>query len=230
MPEATLFAVFIAGLLGGGHCAAMCGGIVSALSVQRGARFSFHLAYNAGRVGSYAVAGAIAGAIGGMVLLNEALSIRIAMYIVANGLIVLMGLYLAGGSALITRFEALGRMPWRYISRLTRGLLPVDTWPRALLAGSIWGWLPCGLTYSVLAIALVSGSGGPGAALMAAFGLGTLPNLLAAGMLLTRVRPWLQQPMVRRISGCVLLGFGVAGMAQATGLGEQIRRGVLCLF
>jgi sulfite exporter TauE/SafE len=230
MPEATLVAVFLAGLLGGGHCAAMCGGIVGALSAQRGARFSFHLAYNAGRVGSYAVAGAIAGAIGGMVLLTEVLSVRIAMFIVANALLVLMGLYLAGGPALITRFEAIGRTPWRYISRLTRGVLPVDSWPRALLAGSIWGWLPCGLTYSVLAIALVSGSGARGASVMTVFGLGTVPNLLAAGMLFTRVRPWLQHLMVRRISGCLLLAFGVAGLANATGLGEQIRRGVLCLF
>ena len=230
MPEATLIAVFTAGLLGGGHCAAMCGGIVSALSVQRRARLLFHLAYNAGRIASYALAGAIVGAIGGMALLTEALSVRIAMFIVANTLLVLMGLYLAGGPALITRFEGLGRHPWRHISRLTRCVMPLDSWPRALLAGSIWGWLPCGLTYSVLAIALVSGSGARGAGLMAAFGLGTLPNLLAAGMLLTRVRPWLQQPWVRRISGCLLLGFGISGLAQAIGLGEQIRRGALCLL
>src|SRR5689334_3270075 len=94
MPEATLLAVFLAGLFGGGHCAAMCGGIVGALAAQRGAKLSFHLAYNAGRVGSYLVAGAIAGAIGGMILLTEVLSIRIAMYIVANVLLALMGLYL----------------------------------------------------------------------------------------------------------------------------------------
>src|SRR3954465_15822072 len=172
--------------------------------------------------GGVAGAGGSAGAIGGMVLLTEVLSVRIAMFIVANALLVLMGLYLAGGPALITRFEAVGRTPWRHISRLTRGVLPVDSWPRALLAGSIWGWLPCGLTYSVLAIALVSGSGARGATLMAVFGLGTLPNLLAAGMLVTPVRPWLQRLVVRRISGCLLLAFGVAGVAHATGLGEQI--------
>jgi sulfite exporter TauE/SafE len=230
MPEATLLAVFLAGLFGGGHCAAMCGGIVGALAGQRGAKLSFHLAYNTGRVGSYLVAGAIAGAIGGMILLTEVLSIRIAMYIVANVLLALMGLYLAGGPALIARFEAVGRPAWRSISRLTAGILPVYSWPRALVAGSIWGWLPCGLTYSVLAIALVSGSGARGAELMAVFGLGTVPNLLAAGMLVTRARPWLQQQMVRRISGCLLLAFGVAGVAHATGLAEQIRRGVLCLL
>jgi sulfite exporter TauE/SafE len=230
MPEATLLAVFLAGLFGGGHCAAMCGGIVGALSAQRRAGFSLQLGYNVGRIGSYALAGALAGSIGGLMLFGELLTVRVALYAVANVLLVLIGLYLAGGPALVTRLEALGRRPWRYIGRLTRRVLPADTLPRALVAGAIWGWLPCGLTYSVLAIALVSGSGARGAGLMAAFGLGTLPNLLAAGLLVTRARPWLQGRLVRRIAGGVVLGFGIAGLAHATWLGDQIRRGVLCLF
>jgi sulfite exporter TauE/SafE len=230
MPEATLLAVFLAGLAGGGHCAAMCGGIVGALSAQRRAGFSLQFAYNTGRIGSYAAAGALAGSIGGLLLLGELLSLRIALYVVANILLVLIGLYLAGGLTLITRLEALGRRPWRHISRLTRSVLPADTLPRALGAGAIWGWLPCGLTYSILAIALVSGSGSRGASLMAAFGLGTLPNLLAAGLLFTRARPWLQGRLARRIAGGLVLGFGIAGLAHATWLGDQIRRGVLCVL
>jgi len=230
MPEATLLAVFLAGLFGGGHCAAMCGGIVGALSAQRRAGFSLQLAYNVGRIGSYALAGALAGSIGGLMLLGGLLTVRIALYAVANLLLVLIGLYLAGGPALVTRLEALGRRPWQHIGRLTRCVLPADTLPRALGAGAIWGWLPCGLTYSVLAIALVSGSGARGAGLMAAFGLGTLPNLLAAGLLVTRARPWLHGRLVRRIAGGVVLGFGIAGLAHATWLGDQIRRGVLCLL
>ena len=230
MPEATLLAVFLAGLVGGGHCAAMCGGIVGALSAQSRAGFALHLAYNTGRIGSYAAAGAMAGSLGGLLLLGELLSLRIALYVVANVLLVLIGLYLAGGPALITRLDALGRRPWRHISRLTRSVLPADTLPRALGAGAIWGWLPCGLTYSVLAIALVSGSGFRGAGLMAAFGLGTLPNLLAAGLFLSRARPWLRSGPAPRIAGALVLAFGIAGLAQASGLGDQIRRGVLCLF
>jgi uncharacterized protein len=230
MPEATLLAVFLAGLFGGGHCAAMCGGIVGALSAQRRAGLSLQLGYNIGRIGSYALAGVLAGSIGGLMLLGGLLTVRVSLYAVANLLLVLVGLYLAGGPALVTRFEALGRRPWRYIAPLTRSVLPADTVPRALGAGAIWGWLPCGLTYSVLAIALVSGSGARGASLMAAFGLGTLPNLFAAGLLVTRAQPWLQGRFVRRIAGGVILGFGVAGLAHATWLGGQIRRGVLCLL
>jgi len=230
MPEATLLAVFLAGLFGGGHCAAMCGGIVGALSAQNRAGFPLQLGYNFGRIGSYAMAGAVAGSIGGLFLLGGLLSVRMGLYVLANILLVLIGLYLAGGPALVTRLEALGRRPWRYIGRLTRSVLPADTLTRALAAGAIWGWLPCGLTYSVLAIALVSGSGTRGASLMTAFGLGTLPNLLAAGLLLTRARPWLQGRVAKRIAGGLVLSFGVAGLAHATWLGDQIRRGVLCLL
>ncbi|MDP2135862.1 MAG: sulfite exporter TauE/SafE family protein, partial [Sulfuritalea sp.] len=80
MPDSGFFAVFLIGLLGGVHCAGMCGGIVSALSLQMpgksgsgGAAWTIHLAYNLGRISSYAVAGALMGALGSLgLLLNNA--------------------------------------------------------------------------------------------------------------------------------------------------------------
>jgi sulfite exporter TauE/SafE len=230
IPETTLLAVGLAGLLGGGHCAGMCGGIVSALSAGAGSRLPLHLAYNAGRIASYALAGAIAGALGGMVLYYDVLPLQLALYVLANLMLILLGLYLAGWSSLVTRLEAPGRRLWRHISPLTTRFLPVDTVPRAFAVGTLWGWLPCGLTYSALAIALASGGAANGAALMLAFGLGTLPNLLLAGLLLRRARSWFQDRMVRLVSGGLVLGFGVAGLANAAQLGDQIRRGVLCLI
>jgi len=230
MPEATLLAVFLAGLLGGGHCAGMCGGIVSALSAGAGSRLPLHLAYNAGRIASYTLAGAVAGALGGMVLYYDLLPLQLALYVLANLMLILLGLYLAGWSSMVTRLEAAGRGLWRHISPLTKRFLPVNTLPQAFAVGTLWGWLPCGLIYSVLAIALVSGSAANGAALMLAFGLGTLPNLLLAGLLLRRARSWFQDRMVRWVSGGLVLGFGIAGLANAAQLGDQIRRGVLCLI
>lgn len=228
MPDTTLLAVFLAGLLGGGHCAGMCGGIVSALS-SANARFPLHLAYNAGRVASYTLAGAVAGSLGGLALLYDVLPMQLGLYVVANVMLVLLGLYLAGWSSLVTKFELLGHRLWQRLSPLTRKFLPADTVPRALAIGALWGWLPCGLTYSVLAIALVSGGPANGAGLMLAFGFGTLPNLLAAGLLLTRASHWLKARTLRTISGVLVLGFGIAGLAHAAQLGEQILRGALCL-
>lgn len=229
MPDATLFAVFLAGLLGGGHCAGMCGGIVGALSQQRRAHLSLQLAYNGGRIGGYTVAGAFAGALGGLVLVQDILPLQLALYGVANVILVLVGLYLAGWSTLVTRLERLGRRLWSAISPMAGRFLPADTIPRAAIVGLLWGGLPCGLTYSVLAIALVSGSAANGAALMLVFGLGTAPNLIAAGLLLTRARLWLQARTLRLVSGGLVLGFGVAGLAHAAHLGDQLRRGLFCL-
>jgi sulfite exporter TauE/SafE len=169
MSDATLLAVFLAGLLGGGHCAAMCGGIVGALASRRSARVPLQLAYNAGRIGTYCVAGSLAGAIGGVVLLRDVLPVQLALYVLANLLLLSVGLYIAGWPTLVRRLEIPGQWIWRRISPLTGRFLPADTLPRALALGSIWGWLPCGLTYSVLAIALVSGSGVRGASLMLAW-------------------------------------------------------------
>ncbi|MGQ0579209.1 MAG: sulfite exporter TauE/SafE family protein [Betaproteobacteria bacterium] len=228
-PETTLLAVFLAGLLGGGHCAGMCGGIVGALSSGTGSRFPLHLAYNGGRIASYSAAGAVAGALGGMVLYYDVLPLQLALYVLANLMLILLGLYLAGWSSLVTRLEAAGRWLWREISPLTRRFLPVDTMPRAFAVGTLWGWLPCGLTYGALAIALVSAGAANGALLMLAFGLGTLPNLLLAGLLLRRARSWFQGRVVRWVSGGLVLGFGIAGLANAAQLADQIRRGVLCL-
>jgi len=85
--------------------------------------------------------------------------------------------------------------------------------PQALLAGMAWGWLPCGLVYSVLVSALAAGSATSGAALMLAFGLGTLPNLLGMGLFARQIQPFMQQLWVRRVAGLTVAGFGMWGLA-----------------
>ncbi|HWQ37222.1 MAG TPA: sulfite exporter TauE/SafE family protein [Burkholderiales bacterium] len=230
MFEAHLAAMFVTGLLSAGHCAGMCGGIVGALSARGGARLPFHLAYSAGRVGSYAIAGAAAGSIGGMsLMLSEILPVQLALYVVANILLVLLGLYLAGVSSLVTRLESAGQTLWRRLLPLTSRLLPVTTVPRAAAVGALWGWVPCGLVYAVLATVLPAGSAHEGAALMVAFGLGTLPTLLTAGLFAHGAGRLLKARALRVASGTLVLGFGVTGLARAFDLGEQIRRGILCL-
>lgn len=230
MPEASLLAVLLLGLLGAGHCAGMCGGIVSALSAQSGGtRVRLHLAYSTGRIASYATAGAIAGSLGGLgLLLSEVLPVQLGLYIFANVMMLMLGLYLAGMSSFVVRFENLGRGLWRRIAPLTRGLVPADTMPKALTIGVLWGWLPCGLVYSVLAIALFSGSAVQGAVLMAAFGLGTLPSLLGAGLLVSRASRLFRSKAFRAACGALVFGFGLTGLARAFDLGDQIRNGILC--
>lgn len=231
--ETSLAAAFLIGLLGGVHCIGMCGGIVGALTVQMpGQRpaFASHLAYSAGRVGSYCVAGALMGIVGSLGLFfNQILPMQMLLYVLANIVLVCLGLYLAGLAQPLARLEKLGGKVWRRIQPLGARLLPADTLPKAFLIGALWGWLPCGLVYSLLAVALVSGGAANGAAVMLAFGLGTLPNLLLAGLMFRRLRDFTANRRVRLVAGALVAGFGFAGLARAGNLGEHIRQGLLCI-
>lgn len=213
MPESGYFALFLVGLLGGTHCIGMCGGIVGALSLGGPARWSLHLAYNAGRILSYTAAGALAGALGaaGIGLGGDA-PVRIVLYLVANLMLVALGLYLLGVTRALAFTERLGQRLWLHIQPLTRRFLPARTVAQAFPLGVLWGWLPCGLVYSALATALGSGSVAGGALAMLAFGAGTLPNLLAAGILLAKMNEFVRRAPVRIASGLLVLGFGLYGL------------------
>ncbi|WP_153146090.1 sulfite exporter TauE/SafE family protein [Dechloromonas sp. H13] len=213
MPDSAYFALFLVGLLGGTHCVGMCGGIVGALSLGAPARWSMHLAYNAGRIASYAAAGALAGALGAASLaLDGQAPVRIGLYLLANLMLVALGLYLLGVTRALAFTERAGQHLWRVIQPLTRRFLPARTVGQAFPLGLLWGWLPCGLVYSALATALSAGAPGRGALLMLAFGLGTLPNLLLAGILLARLNAFVRRPAVRIASGLLVLGFGLYGL------------------
>lgn len=215
MPESAILAVFLAGLLGGTHCFGMCGGIVAALSagIAPGSRrWPLHLAYNLGRIASYTLAGAIAGVAGSAFLFSGSLAPRLGLMIVANLMLVAMGAYLLGLPQLILPLEKVGSRLWARIQPLSRRLLPIRSPAQAVGLGLVWGWLPCGLVYSALATALASGSVLGGAATMLAFGAGTLPNLLLAGLLAQQVRALMQARQVRAGAGLVVVGLGLYGL------------------
>lgn len=233
MVGALALGAFLMGLLGGVHCIGMCGGIAASLAGSRRGRlpgWAGALAYSGGRIASYAVAGALIGSIGGATLLLERLlPVQIAMFVLANLVLVALGLYLAGWAGWFARLEGLGKGLWSLLQPAVRPLLPADSLPKALLLGALWGWVPCGLVYSLLATALLTGSPTGGAAVMAAFGAGTLPNLLAAGMILERARALSHRRALRMAAGGLVTGFGIVGLVRSAELADHIRRGLLCL-
>lgn len=219
MPDSGFLALFLVGLLGGTHCVGMCGGIVGALTMGAPARWSMLLAYNAGRILSYSAAGAIAGALGAASLgLEGQMPIRLILYFLANLMLVALGLYLLGVTRALAFTERAGQHLWRLVQPLTRRFLPARSMGQAFPLGLLWGWLPCGLVYSALATSLTAGSAGSGALAMLAFGLGTLPNLLLAGIVLARLNEFVRRPAVRIFSGLLVLGFGLYGMLGLTRL------------
>jgi hypothetical protein len=216
MPESGYLALFLIGLLGGTHCIGMCGGIVGALSMGAGQRPSLHLAYNAGRIASYGVAGAIAGALGGASLaLSGQLPVRAVLFVLANLMLVALGIYLMGATRALAFTERFGQRLWRHVQPLTRRFLPARSVAQAFPLGLLWGWLPCGLVYSALVTALTSGSAVRGAGMMLAFGGGTLPNLLLAGLLAVRLKKFAGNPLVRVSAGLLVLAFGLWGLFAA---------------
>ncbi|HSG21994.1 MAG TPA: sulfite exporter TauE/SafE family protein [Azonexus sp.] len=213
MPDSGYLALFLVGLLGGTHCVGMCGGIVGALSMGAPARWSMLLSYNAGRILSYSAAGAIAGALGAASLgLEGQVPARLILYFFANLMLVALGFYLLGVTRALAFTERFGQKLWRLIQPLTKRFLPARTVGQAFPLGLLWGWLPCGLVYSALASSLSAGSAARGALMMLAFGLGTLPNLLLAGIVLARLNEFVRRPAVRIFSGLLVLGFGLYGL------------------
>ncbi len=218
MTEFSIIAVFFVGLLGGVHCLGMCGSIVGILTLQLpkdGARWPFHLAYNSGRIASYTVAGLLVGAVGQAgLLLRDVVPVQHLLFALSSLMLVALGLYLAGIWSMVRHIEQAGSVLWQSIQPLTRLLLPVTSPLRALMLGMLWGWLPCGLVYSVLVTALASGHPQSGALIMLAFGLGTLPNLLVIGLFWERCRRWVQSPRVRVLAGLIVMAFGVYGLVK----------------
>ncbi|MEA3410256.1 MAG: sulfite exporter TauE/SafE family protein [Pseudomonadota bacterium] len=217
--EAGLVAAFLVGLLGSAHCIGMCGGIVGALTFgiarDEGQSFGWRttgylLGYNFGRIASYATAGLIAGFVGSqfysLVSLEHAREIS---HWVAGGFMVALGLYLVGVPQILAPLEQAGGVLWRRIEPLGRGFIPVRHPWQAVILGLVWGWLPCGLVYSALVLALTSGGSVSGALLMIAFGLGTLPVLLAMGAASRWLGGLVRNNWVRRGAGVTVLTFGL---------------------
>jgi hypothetical protein len=219
--ETTLFSLFLAGLLGGPHCVGMCGGIVGALgglsppatagaaSKSGVAPIFLQLGYHAGRLSSYVIAGLLAGGLGGALLLSGSLGLRLALLTLAGLMLLGMGLYLLGLPQLLLPLEKVGAHWWKKLQPLSRPFIPVRRFGQAFPLGLVWGWLPCGLVYTALTSALSAGTAAQGGLVMLAFGLGTLPNLLLAGLFAVRMRTFMQRRPVRLIAGLAIIGFGL---------------------
>jgi hypothetical protein len=220
MPDALqLLSAAMVGLLGGVHCVGMCGGIVAALTFalppeRRGSAvrmLPFLLAYNLGRISSYSLAGAVFGGVGAAAVasLGGLKAAEGSLSVLAGLFMVMLGLYLGGWWRALVRLERAGGVVWRRLEPLGRRLLPARSPHQAWWLGMVWGWLPCGLVYSVLVWALAAGSAGGGALLMASFGLGTLPTLLALGAVAARLAGVLQRTGVRQAAGALVALFGL---------------------
>lgn len=240
MDAALPGAFLLLGLASGAHCVGMCGGIVAAFSTRRvipivdaarpAAEWRRQLAFNGGRIATYALGGAAGGALGGAAqLMSGALPAQTALYVLANAMLLLLGLHIAGLGRALGRLEGIGAPLWRRVQPAAARLLGARGRLASFAGGMLWGLLPCALVYGALAGAAFAGGALQGALAMSAFGLGTLPWLLGAGIAATRLSAWAGHPRFRLAAGALVLGLGVFGLARSAELTAAVRAGLLCL-
>ncbi|MBF7072832.1 sulfite exporter TauE/SafE family protein [Glaciecola sp. MH2013] len=189
----------------------MCGGIASAFSFaipKNSSASTYIIAYNLGRIASYTMAGAITGYLGS--LASSAIYIGLPiLQAISIIFLVLLALYISDWYKGLSYLERLGSHIWRIISPLSKRFIPFRTPLSAVAYGAIWGWLPCGLVYSMLTWSLASESAVDGALFMLFFGFGTLPAVMATSLGASFLLPLLQHRKTRQIIAAFLLAFSL---------------------
>lgn len=216
MSIALLLPALAMGFLGSPHCMGMCGGIVTAfgismknLSPQK--RGMLIATYHIGRLMSYMALGLIATIFGETVLASFMTGNALPRIVL--GLAIVFAALLMLGVPFLNRLEKVGLGLWNRLAPIRQKVLPMDSLPKALGAGLLWGLLPCGLVYGALVMAMSVAAAGHepimGVLFMLAFGIGTLPMLVMTGAALS----WLQQKVkafnLRKFSGAVMLLSGL---------------------
>jgi uncharacterized protein len=212
----SLVAALVAGLAASGHCIGMCGGIAGALAMRSpqgstGTKVALALAYNLSRITSYALAGALAGLLGRTLLhAVDVKPLSIAFRVLAGLIMLAAAARLLFGWRLLDPLEAAGSGLWRRIAPWAGRQGRSGGLGGAIGLGLAWGWLPCGMTYSMLLLAATTASVPLGAAVMLAFGLGTLPSMVTATLAFERMaRSLASRASLRNVAGALLLAFGL---------------------
>lgn len=257
MTIGVLLSVFAVALLGGMHCAAMCGGIAMAIEGQGGGPkraprvepvmlwrrrstwLRSLLILHLGRLATYCLLGAMMGTIGTAAWKVEILPVQRWLFGAGSALLILAGIAMMRGGSAGWGTEWLERL----VARRLGAMLPLMKRPggegrvpcgepamlRRFGIGLAWGMVPCGMVYGALALALLAGNAVSGAVVMGAFGLGTLPNLLMLSGLSGQLRRLARRPAIRTAAGLAIVGFGVAGVVRAAALPHTLAEQGFCL-
>ena len=212
MTWALFLAAFSMGLFGSPHCLGMCGGIVTAFglsmqNVSESKKNGLILTYHLGRLISYSLLGLIASFVG--VAIFQSIMSNSAPRIVLGAVLVLIGLAMLG-LPLFNQLEKFGMRFWQSLAPIRKKVFPIDSFGKALFAGLLWGFLPCGLVYGALMMAIAGNNIATGAALMFVFGLGTMPMLIATQKTVGMLQSSIKNFRLRQINGVIMMLSGLA--------------------
>lgn len=244
MAFSILISAWLVGVLGGVHCLAMCGGFMAAISARDDAAAGGTIAllparvivrrqldYHAGRLAAYVLLGGAFGTAGAAALRTaDLLPIQRGLYIVANLFLLILGLSLVTRSTGVVWLQRVGARVFGTALPLLRPLLRRPGTTGRIGLGIVWGFVPCALVYSTLPLAVFSGGAWQGAAVMLAFGLGTLPNLTATSLLMARAKPLSERTMWRPAGAILLVGFAAVGIYRALYDPNALAQGPFCLL
>ena len=236
MVTTSLFAtLFLSTLVSGWHCALMCGGIAAAIERPRGSEivlvsksmlFYQQLIMHLGRLTTYVLLGAAAGQIGVIVWQQNVVPIQRSLFALSALILIAMAIRLWRQQQSKPSSTWLGlktaKLWSKYLGSLASG-------PARWFSGMLWGLVPCGLVYSVLPLAFLSGSPLSGASLMLAFGLGTLPNLLLISRFSASLVQFSHYTWVRYLAVALLMSSGVYGLYRAWTLPQALLEGGFCI-
>lgn len=255
----ALLSVFLIALMGGMHCAAMCGGIAMAVEARASGQVNgqnntavlqyapsrFHLLLgqfwmHLGRIFTYALLGFALGSLGATFWRQSWLPVQRSLFGIASALLLIYGLILlqqalqkSSGAWRWHRLEGwvakLLRHAQQWFAPMTAKIFPPNRWWKRFLIGMGWGLVPCGMVYGALAIALLAGGAVSGAVVMLAFGLGTLPNLLLMSSFASFFRRWANHRNVRLASGSLIVVFGLWGLYRAFVLPQTLNGQGFCV-
>lgn len=248
MATLLYFSIFLTAISSGWHCALMCGGVASWAEshivrvVSPKVMWIEQLLMHLCRITTYMLLGAVAGGVGTFFWRQDALPVQRFMYVMAS-LVLLFnasfllwgkqkrgGVFAWGGMAMLEK--TLAGLWAKNASKLGQQAL-IHNWPQRMMMGFFWGLIPCGLIYSVLPLAFLSGSMRSGALLMGAMGLGTLPNLLMisgfVGQLARRVAQAGHENLTRWIAAGFMAVGGLLGIYHSVTLPASFLKGGFCL-
>ena len=210
---------FFIGLLSALHCFGMCGGIVGALTMSLPpatrqdsvALLKYAFAYNTGRILSYCLAGVIVGLLGQTIISFSPEAGGVLLRSIFLIFVILLGFYVGGWLPKLALIEKLGQPIWKQLQPIGVKYLPVKKIRHAFMFGLIWGWLPCGLVYYALLMALTQNGIFDSILFMLAFGLGTLFPMLFASVLAGKLSAMQHSKKLRRFNALALISIGLVG-------------------
>ena len=239
MSLGLLASAWLAGALGGVHCVTMCGSFVGALAARDALRKAPHrvraaaggqMLYHAGRITTYALLGASFGLAGSATIRAIDLAwLQRALYVVADVLVLLLAASLVIRVRAVGALQRAGAVAFAPLLRSVQPLLRLPGWPGRVAVGLAWGLMPCGLVYSVLPLALFAGGAWQGALVMAAFGIGTLPSLVAGGVALARLQSIAPAGVVRFAGAAMLAAFAAFGLWRVFATPEMLAAVPFCI-